>query len=144
MDTPTIKAAKENAKKYETESEQDAYLRGFDRGYNCASWQDLPEIGAKLFTESDGHVTVTEDNKWDIVQSLAGEAESRKAANTTLIRYYEGYGYNPWHNSIDYEAAAESPCELCGHKGLDFRGFQQRGSFVAISICPECGNQAEF
>jgi hypothetical protein len=72
----TAKQAKMNAKQYETEAQQDAYLRGFDRGFNCASWQDLPEIGSKVRTESDGRVTVSEDNQWDVVQSAAYESES--------------------------------------------------------------------
>ncbi len=80
MRNTTIKLAKQNAKRFKTEAEQDAYLRGFDRGFNCASWQDLPEIGSKVWTESDGKVTVNEDNQWDVVAdaAYAGESNDRQ------------------------------------------------------------------
>lgn len=65
-----------NLKQYKTPTTKDAYSRGFERGYNCASWQDLPEIGARVWTESDGYVTVDEDNQWDVVQSAAYDSES--------------------------------------------------------------------
>ena len=76
MTQATLKLAKAEAAKYEQESVQDAYLRGFERGYNCASWQDLPEIGTQVWTESDGKVTVDADNMWDVVASCAYESES--------------------------------------------------------------------
>ncbi len=67
---------KSNLRQYKTPTTKDAYERGFDRGYNCASWQDLPEIGETVRTDSDGKITVDEDNQWDIVSSLASEGES--------------------------------------------------------------------
>ena len=73
MTHETIAEAKQNAKRFG--KSEDAYLRGFDRGYNCASWQDLPEIGDSIWTDSDGRVTVDDDNMWDVVQSLAYTAE---------------------------------------------------------------------
>ena len=73
-DLKTISEAKKTAATYQTEGEQDAYLRGFDRGYSCASRQVL-SIGERIFTE-EGYVTVTEDNKWDVVQSMAFDGES--------------------------------------------------------------------
>lgn len=75
MKRETQKRANETANAYTSEGERDAYLSGFDRGFNAASWQDLPEIGSQLWTDTDGKVTVTEDNQWDVVQSLASEAE---------------------------------------------------------------------
>jgi hypothetical protein len=65
-----------NLRQYKTPTTKDAYDRGFVRGYSCASWQDLPELGQSVFTDSDGRQTVDEDNQWDIVQSLAYESES--------------------------------------------------------------------
>lgn len=67
-------------KQFKTPTTRDAYLRGYDRGFSCASWIDLPEIGDTLWTESDGRITADEDNQWDIVQSLAydGESHDRK------------------------------------------------------------------
>jgi hypothetical protein len=66
----------EGASKYEIDSCKDAYARGFDRGYSCASWQDVPELGATLFLDGEGRVTVEDDNVWDVVQSLAYMGES--------------------------------------------------------------------
>lgn len=76
MNRATIQQAEETAAKYETEQEQDAYKRGFERGFNVASWQNLPEVGEEIWTDGDGKVTVDEDNQWDVVQSLAYEGES--------------------------------------------------------------------
>jgi hypothetical protein len=55
---------------------KDAYERGRERGSNIASWQDLPDVGTTVYTDAEGKQVVTEDNQWDIVQSLAFEAES--------------------------------------------------------------------
>jgi hypothetical protein len=76
MNTATIKQAETTAATYESEQEKDAYFRGFDRGFSCASWQNLPEPGEELWTESDGDILVSEDNQWDVVQSLAYAGES--------------------------------------------------------------------
>ena len=75
MKIATQTQAKQIAAKYETENTQDAYLRGFDRGYNCAYWQDLPELGVTVWTESDGKIVVDEENQWDVVQDAAFDAE---------------------------------------------------------------------
>lgn len=69
-------ALKANLRNYKTPTTKDAYERGFERGFNCASWQNLPEIGTKLFLDSEGRITVDEDNQWGIVTSLAYESES--------------------------------------------------------------------
>jgi hypothetical protein len=76
MNTATIKQAETTAATYETEAEQDAYKRGFDRGFSCASWQNLPEVGEEIWTDGEGEITVDEENAWDVVQSLAYAGES--------------------------------------------------------------------
>ena len=76
MTHATAKTSRETAAAYKTDAESDAYLSGFDRGFNCASWQDLPEIGSRVYTESDGYVIVNDENQWDVVQSLAYDSES--------------------------------------------------------------------
>ena len=76
MQTKTVTEAKANAKTYQGEAEQDAYLRGFDRGYNSASWQNLPEPGETFWIDGEGRVEADEDNLWDVVQSLAYAGES--------------------------------------------------------------------
>ena len=68
--------AKQNVKQFKTPTTKDAYERGFERGYNCASWIDVPEVGSVIWTDSDGRVTIDEDNQWDVVSSLAYENES--------------------------------------------------------------------
>jgi hypothetical protein len=57
-------------------NQRDAKRLGRETGNNIASWIDIPEIGAIIRTESDGKQTVTEDNVWDIMESLAYESES--------------------------------------------------------------------
>lgn len=76
MTNASVKIRDDAAAKYATVEQSAAYENGFARGYNCASWQDLPEIGSKIWTESDGKVTVDEDNQWDVVQDLAFQSES--------------------------------------------------------------------
>lgn len=76
MSNETVALSKANAAEFKTEQEQDAYERGFDRGYSCASWQNLPDVGETIWTDGDGKVKVTVDNAWDIVSSLAYMGES--------------------------------------------------------------------
>lgn len=76
MTNDSVRILKSNLRQYKTPTTKDAYERGFNRGFNCASWQDLPEIGETMRTDSDGKVTVDESNQWDVVQSLAYESES--------------------------------------------------------------------
>ena len=76
MTNMTRDTLRTNLRSYKTPTTKDAYERGFDRGFCCASWQDMPELGAKLFFDSEGRITVTEDNQWEVVQSLAYEGES--------------------------------------------------------------------
>lgn len=55
------------------------YLSGFERGYNAASWQDIPEIGSTLSKSVDyqgiGEIESTHDQA-DALQMLASESES--------------------------------------------------------------------
>lgn len=55
------------------------YLSGFERGYNAASWQDIPEIGSTLSKSVDyqgiGEIESTQDQA-DALQMLASESES--------------------------------------------------------------------
>jgi hypothetical protein len=57
----------------------EVYLAGFQRGYNLASWQDIPEIGSKLPRHIDyqglGTIETAQDQA-DAMQMLASEAES--------------------------------------------------------------------
>jgi hypothetical protein len=76
MTHDAVKLAQTNAATYQSESERDSYTRGFERGYNVASWQDIPEIGAELWLDSEGKITVDVDNLWDTIQSLAYQGES--------------------------------------------------------------------
>src|SRR5882762_2836042 len=75
MTHTAIATAKLNASKLSDEL-SDVYLRGFERGYNCASWQDLPEVGAKLWIDGEGHIEVDADNLWDTMSQLAYAGES--------------------------------------------------------------------
>lgn len=76
MTHTAIALAKANATVYTVETESDAYLRGFDRGYNVASWQDLPEVGSALYIDGEGKITVDADNLWDTMSQLAYAGES--------------------------------------------------------------------
>ena len=54
---------------------RNAYLKGFERGYNIATWCDIPELGSIIRTDSDGKQTVTSDNVADIMYALCYEIE---------------------------------------------------------------------
>lgn len=58
----------------------EVYLSGFSRGYNCASWQDIPEIGSRLPRHIDyqgiGEIE-SEADQADALQMLASESESQ-------------------------------------------------------------------
>ena len=57
------------------ESLQSAYVRGLQSGHGIAC-HNVPELGAKLNTDSLGRVTVDADNIREVHESLCFEAES--------------------------------------------------------------------
>lgn len=73
---------KSNLKQYKTPTTKDAYERGFERGYNSASWQDLPTPGGTYWTESEGMITADDSNEWDLVSIYAFESESNDRQNS--------------------------------------------------------------
>ena len=54
-------------------------MAGYERGWNCASWQDIPEIGTRLPSHVDwqgiGEIE-DESDQADAMQMLASEAEA--------------------------------------------------------------------
>lgn len=72
MDVEKVKAT---AAKYETEAEQDAYLRGYDHGRGIAGY-NVPTLGESVHTEDMGRVTVTAENIRDVHASECYAAES--------------------------------------------------------------------
>lgn len=73
MKTPTVPAS------YDTPALRDTYLAGYSRGWNVASWQNIPEIGSKLPRSVDyvglGEIEDSADQA-DALQMLASESES--------------------------------------------------------------------
>ena len=101
--------ATEHAKKtYEKETAQDAYLAGFSRGWNCASWQDIPEIGSTLPLHIDwqgiGEIKNASD-QGDALQILASEGES----NDRCFSPFEFTAHD--FNSADDEPESECSSE---------------------------------
>ena len=76
MTRTSAAALKANLRNYKTPTTKDAYERGFERGFNCASWQDLPAEGDKVRIDGEGTVFVYEDNQWEVLSMLAYESES--------------------------------------------------------------------
>lgn len=58
-----------------TESEKEAYKRGWNHGHGIAC-HNVPKLGAKLWVDDLGHVTVDDDNIRDVHVSLCYSAES--------------------------------------------------------------------
>ena len=59
-------------------TKQDIRNEGFRRGFNVASWTDLPTIGDRIPKDVDwvGYEEVTEENQGDVWELFAFEAES--------------------------------------------------------------------
>jgi hypothetical protein len=60
-------------------TKQEIYKAGFNRGFNIASWVDMPEIGSSIDKYIDWQglgSTVTEENLADYMETLAFESES--------------------------------------------------------------------
>jgi DNA-directed RNA polymerase subunit M/transcription elongation factor TFIIS len=45
---------------------------------------------------------------------------------------------------IDRQVAAESTCDKCNHKGMQFRQGASKTTYIAIARCPKCGYEVEF
>jgi hypothetical protein len=65
-------------KKFENENQQEVYEMGFERGWNTASWVDIPEFGSTVPKDVDyiGVGEICEANVADAMEMLASEAES--------------------------------------------------------------------
>ncbi len=59
-------------------NKREIYNMGYRRGWNVASWQDMPEIGDELPRHLDwvGYGTVDHENQIDVWEMICGEAES--------------------------------------------------------------------
>ena len=88
MNATTIQAGRRPLPpRMRSEQEQDAYKRGFERGFNCASWQNLPEVGEEIWTDGEGEITVDEDNQWDVVQSPLHTRANRMIASSAPFEF---------------------------------------------------------
>jgi len=85
MEKATIKSARETAATYKGDNLDDnglddAYLRGFDRGYSCANNNDLPEIGETIDEpDCDVMLVETSDDREEVLshRAYAGEENDR-------------------------------------------------------------------
>ena len=71
--TPTV------PKQFKTPTTRDAYRRGHARGFNVASWQNLPKVGETFWLDGEGRVTVEKEgdrDQWNVLQMLAYDGES--------------------------------------------------------------------
>jgi hypothetical protein len=72
----------------------------------------------------------------------------------SAVAEYEAQGYARHHNEIDAEVSRDIPCLKCGGEceyiGLALWPASGAGmwvmpkSYIAISRCKKCGNEAEF
>lgn len=57
-------------------------------------------------------------------------------------------GYQPGcrrsASEIDAPIAAAATCEACGHEGCYYEPFTRPGSYIALAVCPACGEALEF
>ena len=77
MKTPTVPAQYDVKGSTDALGISDIYLAGYSRGWNCASWQDMPEIGSTVRTDAEGKVEIEDENdQAEVMASLASESES--------------------------------------------------------------------
>jgi hypothetical protein len=59
-------------------TQKEAYQEGLLRGFNLASWQEIPEVGTNVPKEIDwvGYEEVTEENRADVFLLFCSESES--------------------------------------------------------------------
>ena len=58
----------------------------------------------------------------------------------------EGYlpgAPSPEAEEIDTQVAEGYPCPCCG-SGCHYEGWHKEGSYIALSVCDECGYEEEF
>lgn len=104
MKTPTVPACYNLPGSAESAGLSDIYLAGYSRGWNVASWQDIPEIGTTVRTDAEGKVSIEDENdQADVMQSLASEAEG----NDRDFSPFE-FTAKELNDREDYEAAWEA------------------------------------
>ncbi len=101
MKTQTIPA------QYDTnDTLRDAYSRGFNHGHGFAC-HNVPELGAKLFVEDMGRVTVDADNIREVHQSLCFSVESGSRDYSPFE--FTAHEFNELGNGEDCEDGEEQP-----------------------------------
>jgi len=77
---------------------------GYERGWNIASWQEMPAIGTNIRNDLDwvGYSVVDADNQIDVWLMLCGEAESH------------GRDFSPWEQTAHAlnEVAESKPYDV--------------------------------
>lgn len=60
-------------------TKREIYQTGYNRGWNVATWQDMPKIGDSIPKNMDwvGYGTVDRDNQIEVWSMFCSEAESR-------------------------------------------------------------------
>lgn len=79
-------------------------------------------------------------------KSTLGEASALRSPFKGLVAEFEADDcYSSHYDPECAGAIAEfNTCDCCHKSGLTYRGFKGRGEFVAISVCPHCGNEQAF
>ena len=74
MQSSNITKARAMRDAYKTESEREAFEAGYDHAHGIAC-HNVPQIGAEIFLDGEGRITVDADNIADVHVSLCYEAE---------------------------------------------------------------------
>ncbi|MDD4972507.1 MAG: hypothetical protein PHT07_24005 [Paludibacter sp.] len=124
---------------------------------------EVESIYPGLIARLQGFDALTEHikRKGSLDLSVTGDLNALKAAGFTIVQIgnencepthkefkaeladnYRANGYSDYYNRIDCENIAESKCK-CGGQPI-YIGLKKDRSHVAISFCPECGEEFEF
>jgi hypothetical protein len=103
MKTPTVPS------NYDNDTLRDIYLRGYSRGFNVASWNDIPEIGSTLSREVNwaGLDEISDANEQaEALGMIASHAESQDRDFSPFE--FTAHEFNEREDSEDVWEAFES------------------------------------
>jgi len=52
-------------------------------------------------------------------------------------------GYHPYEVQIDKEIAESISCPVCGQP-MQYEGWKNKESYIALGVCPRCGTEVAF
>jgi hypothetical protein len=113
-------------------TKREIYNAGKERGYNIASWQDIPTIGDSIPRHIDwvGYKVVDADNLRDVWEMYCGEAESMNREYSPFE--FTAHDLNEKQEKVDYDVWQEfergiARGILLYSRKIDWKQYQKEG-----------------